>query len=201
MLAGVEVIVAAVELIEGLVGSAFYDLTLLYDEDLVGSADGGEAVGDDEGGAALHEEIEAVLDHGFGLGVEGAGGFVEDEDAGVGEDGAGDGDALALAAGELDAALAYDGVVLLGETLGELVDAGDAAGVHELLFGGVGATEEDVFADGAVEEERLLQDDSQLLAVAAEADGCEVNAVHEDLAAGGGVEAADERDDGGFAGA
>ncbi len=160
MLAGVEVVVATVELVEGLVGSALYDLALFYDEDLVGSADGGETVGYDEGGAALHEEVEAVLDHGFGLGVEGAGGLVEDEDAGVGEDGAGDGDPLALAAGELDAALAYDGVVLLGKTLGELVDAGDAAGIYELLFGGVRAAEEDVFADGAVEEEGLLQDDA-----------------------------------------
>ena len=134
------------------------------DEDLVGAADGREAVGDDEGGAALHEEVEAVLDHGFGLGVEGAGGFVEDEDARVGENGAGDGDALALAAGELDAALADDGVVAFGEALGELVDAGDAAGFHELLLGGVGAGEADVFADGAVEEEGLLEDDAELLA-------------------------------------
>ncbi len=198
MLAGVEVVVAAVESVEGLVGSALHDLALFDYENLVGSADGGEAVGDDEGGAALHEEVEAVLDHGFGLGVEGAGGLVEDEDPGIGEDGAGDGDALALTAGELDAALAYDGVVLLGETLGELVDAGDTAGVDQLLFGGVGAAEEDVLADGAVEEEGLLKDYAELLAVAAEADGGEVDAVDEDLAASGGVEAADERDDGGL---
>ncbi len=116
------------EFVEGLVGAAFDDLSLLDDEDLVGAADGGEAVGDDEGGAALHQVAQAILDHGLGLGVERAGGLVEDEDAGVGEDGAGDGDALALAAGELDAALAYDGLVLLGEALGELVDAGYAAG-------------------------------------------------------------------------
>ncbi len=176
-------------------------LSLLDDEDLVGAADGGEAVGDDEGGAALHEVVQAVLDEGFGFGVEGAGGFVEDEDAGVGEDGAGDGDALALAAGELDAALADDGVVLLREALGELVDAGDAAGFHDLLFGGLRAAEEDVLADGAVEEEGLLEDDAELLAVADEADGGEVDAVDEDLAAGGGVEAADEPDDGGLTGA
>ena len=67
VLAGVEVVVTAVELVEGLVGSALYDLALFDDEDLVGSADGGEAMSYDEGGAALHEEVEAVLDHGFGL--------------------------------------------------------------------------------------------------------------------------------------
>ncbi len=70
VLAGVEVVVAAAEGVEGLVGAALDDLALLDDEDLVGAADGGEAVGDDEGRAALHEEAEAVLDHGLGLGVE-----------------------------------------------------------------------------------------------------------------------------------
>jgi hypothetical protein len=201
VLAGVEVIVATVEGVEGLMGATFEDASLLDDQDLVGAADGGEAVGDDKGGTALHEEVEAALDEGFGFGVEGAGGLVEDEDTGVGQDGAGDGEALALAAGEFDAALADDGVVLLGEAVGELVYAGDPAGVHELLFGGLGAAEEDVLADGAVEEEGLLQDDAQLLTVVAEAEGGQVGVVDEDLATAGGVKAADEGDDGGLAGA
>ena len=40
------------------------------------------------------------------------------------------------------------------------VDAGDTAGFHELRFGGFGAAEEYVFADAAVEEECLLEDDA-----------------------------------------
>ena len=36
-----------------------------------------EAVGDDEGGAALAESVERSLDFGFTLCVEGGGGFVE----------------------------------------------------------------------------------------------------------------------------
>jgi len=39
LLAGVEVVVAAVELVEGLVGSALYDLALFDDKNLVGSLD------------------------------------------------------------------------------------------------------------------------------------------------------------------
>src|SRR5579871_213142 len=187
------------EFVEGLVGAAFDDLSLFDDEDLLGATDSGETVGYDEGCAALHEVAQAVLNHGFGLGVEGAGGLVEDEDAWVGQNGAGDGDALALSAGELDAALAYDGLVLLGEALGKLVYTSDTAGFHELLFGGVGAGEEDVLADGAVEEEGLLQDHAQLLAVAGEADGCEVEAVDQDFAASGGMEGADQRNNCGFA--
>ena len=67
-------------------------------------------MGDDDTGAVFHEASEGVLDEFFRLGVEGGGGFVEDEDGGVFEDGAGDGDALALAAGEFDAAFASKSV-------------------------------------------------------------------------------------------
>jgi len=165
MLAIVEIAVAAVEIVEGLVGSTLEDLALFYDENLVGATDGGEAVGDHEGGAALHEEVEAVLDEGLGFGVERARGLVEYEDAGVGEDGARDGEALALTAGELDAALADDGVVAFGKTLGELVDSRDGAGFEEVFFAGGGAGEFYVFADGAVEEESFLKDEAELLAV------------------------------------
>ena len=45
------------------------DSSLLHDQDLVSAADSGESVGDDEGGAVLHELSKAGLDHGFGLGV------------------------------------------------------------------------------------------------------------------------------------
>ena len=66
----------------------------------VGVAQGGEAMGDGEGGAPLHQREQAGLDQLLGLGVDRRGGFVQDQYARVVEDGAGDGDALALAAGE-----------------------------------------------------------------------------------------------------
>ena len=58
-----------------------------------------------------HEFVQRRLDEPLGLGVERAGGLVEDQDRGVAEDGAGDGESLALAAGEVRAAFADDGVV------------------------------------------------------------------------------------------
>ena len=90
MLAGIEVEVASAEGVEGFVGAAFDDVSAFDHQDLVSPADGREAVRDHEGGAALHEEAESLLDHGFGFGVEGRCRFVKDEDARVGEDGAGD---------------------------------------------------------------------------------------------------------------
>ena len=93
----------------------------------------------------------------LGLGVEARGGFVEDEDARIGQDGAGDGESLALAAAEFYAALADDGVVSVGKAFGELIDPGDAAGFENLLLAGKRPGECDVLANRAIEEKRVLQ--------------------------------------------
>ena len=79
---------------------------LVEHEDLVAVYHGGEPVGDDDAGPAPGGLVEGAHDGGLGDGVEGGGGLVEDEDGRVLEDGAGDGHALLLAAGELQAALA-----------------------------------------------------------------------------------------------
>ena len=134
MLARVEVVVAATEGVELVVVAALDDEALFDNKDLVGAADGGKAVRDDEGGAALHELLQAGLDHGFGFGVERACGFIEDEDARLGEQGAGNRQALTLAARKLDAAFANDGVVTIREAFGELVDARGVAGVRGIVL-------------------------------------------------------------------
>src|SRR5580700_1615517 len=105
----------------------------------------------DKGRAALHEVAKAMLNHRLALGVERACGFIENEDARVGEDGARDGQTLALASGELDTALADDGLITFGEALRELINTSDSAGLEELLLGCAGSREQDVFANGSVE--------------------------------------------------
>ena len=103
---------------------------------------------------------------------------------------------MALTAGELYAAFADDGVVGFGESFGEFIDAGGAASEEELFFSGVRPREHDVVADGAVEEERILEDDAELGAIAVEVDGGEVLAIDEDAPVDWIVEGADEADDG-----
>jgi hypothetical protein len=76
--------------------------------------------------------------------------------------GAGDGDALALAARELDAALAQVGVVAVRPLKSSSVRMkswrGAPGGGDDLLVGGVGAAVADVVAGRAVEHGRLLRD-------------------------------------------
>lgn len=53
-------------------------------DDDVAALDRAEAVGDGDGGVVALEELgEGLVDESFGLGVEGRGGFVEDQDVGI----------------------------------------------------------------------------------------------------------------------
>src|SRR5579885_256736 len=100
---------AAVEVATGeqlFVGATVDEFALAQDKDSVGPADLREAMGDEQRGAALQEAANGSLYLILCRAVDGAGGVVEDQDARVGEQSASDGDALALAAGERDAALA-----------------------------------------------------------------------------------------------
>lgn len=52
----------------------------VHDEDDLGFADGGEAVGYDEAGAVLHEAVHGFLDQVLGTGIDVGGRLVEDHD-------------------------------------------------------------------------------------------------------------------------
>ena len=82
---------------------------------------------------------------------------------------AGDRDQLALARREARAALADDVVEPVLEPGGDPVDADRARGRGDLLVGRVRAAEADVVGDRAAEEERILEHDAELAAVASAA--------------------------------
>ena len=73
------------------------DPAVLEHDDQVGVADRREAVGDDERGPAVQEAAERPLDLLLGADVDRARRLVEDQDPRVGEQGAREGDELALA--------------------------------------------------------------------------------------------------------
>jgi hypothetical protein len=135
---------------------ALDDAPGLQHDDLVGVDDGRKAVGDGQHGPVAAEGAQFFLNGALGLGVERGGGLVEDQDRRVLEDGAGDGDALLLAAGELEAALADHRVIAARQGGDEVVDAGGAGGGLDLAACGAVAPIGDVVADGVVEQHRVL---------------------------------------------
>ena len=88
------------------VGAVGDDPAVVDEHHPIGQRDGGRPVGDDERGALRHHLGQRVADLVLLGRVDRGGGVVEDQDAGVGQDGPGDGDALALPARERVAALA-----------------------------------------------------------------------------------------------
>ena len=59
------------------------DVSLLQHQNYVGVSDGGKAVGNDKDGASFHELVHTTLNEGFGAGVYGAGGFVQNQNWGI----------------------------------------------------------------------------------------------------------------------
>ena len=80
-------------------------------------------MGDGDRRAALDQVVERFLDLALGLGVDRAGGLVEDQDPRVDQQGAGDRNPLPLAARKRLAPLADQRVVAVGQTQDELVGA------------------------------------------------------------------------------
>lgn len=198
--------VAAVQGEEFGVGALLGDAAIFEDEDAVGHADGGEAVADEDGHFVAGEFGEAFEDFEFGAGVEGGGGFVEDDELGVAHVGAAEGDFLPLAGGEVAAAgeaAAEHLVVLVGERVDDGVGEGLGGGVVDavVVCEEIDFAEADVFAGEHIEADVVLENDADFAADFGWGVVAEVDAVEEDLAGGGVVEAGEEFDDGGFSGA
>lgn len=106
----------------------FDQLPVVEDENLRGVADGGEAVGNHQHGFVLHQHRQRAHQERFVFGVGKGGGFVENQHWTVLQDGAGDGDALAFAAGKFAADIADAGLVALRHCHDEVVATCGAGG-------------------------------------------------------------------------
>ena len=112
-------------------------------------------------GAARGDVVQRLLDRRLGAAVERAGRLVEDQDRRVLEQGAGDGDALLLAARQLEAALADHAIhSRRAGSIDEIVDRGAARRRLDLGLGGAVAAVADIVADRVVEQHRVLRDDA-----------------------------------------
>ena len=93
--------------------------------------------------------------------------LVEQQHAAVAQQGARDGQALALSAGQARAALAEHGVVALRQPFDEAVGLGPAGGfAHRLAVDRGGMAERDVVVHGGREQQRLLRHQGDLAAQA-----------------------------------
>lgn len=155
------------------------NLAVCQHHDAVERRHGGQAMCHHNGGAATHQVLERLLHQRLGLAVQGRRRLVEHQDRRVGQDSAGNGHALALAARNADAALAHHGVKATGQAIDKLGRVGQARCLANLLVSGVGAAVGDILANGAVEQQRLLRHVGNLAAQALLRAARDVLAVHE----------------------
>ena len=114
-------------------------------------------MGDDERRPALHQRFERALHQSFAFGVEGRGRLVQKQHRRVFQDRAGDGEALALAARQRDAALAELRIVALRQGGDEAVRGRLPGGGDDRLARRVGRAIGDVVGDARPEDERVLR--------------------------------------------
>ena len=104
-------------------GTAFYDLAVLQNEDPVGMAHGGKTMRDDERSAAGEEFLQGVLDESFRLLINRAGRFVQNQNARLCHHRPGEGQQLSFARAEIPAAFPIREVERLIQYREELWDA------------------------------------------------------------------------------
>src|SRR5579885_2851789 len=196
---GVEGGVGSVALQEFGVSALLDDATGLQDDDIVGSLDGRETVGDHYGGATAQETAQALLHDQFGHGIDVGCRLVEDEDARIGQQGAGEGDELALAHAQVTPAFANGRIVAVGQLQHQFVQADGAGRLLDLFVCGVQATVANVLADSAGEEEWLLQHNADLAAQRTLRHVADIVSIDEDGSLLDVIETRDQAGDGAFA--
>ena len=160
-----------------------HDRAVLQNHNLAGIVNGAYTLGDHELRRVRELGREGMAKCRVGLEVERGERVVEDVEVSVTYEGARNGEALALATGEVRAALGHGGV----EAAGKLADEArlrDVERVPELLVRRVGAAMAEVLGDGAAEEPRLLRDIGDAIPELRLGDIADVDALEEELAAG-----------------
>src|SRR5260370_29041241 len=139
-----------------LVGATFHDFALINDQNDISGQDSRETMGDGQRGTILHQWLQGGLDQARGMGIEGAGRLIQDEDSRVFQNDARDGYALLLTTGELKTALAHDSIVAVIKLHDAIMDGCCLGCRDHLLLCSVDTSIEQVFLDCRIEQVGFL---------------------------------------------
>ena len=170
--------------------SLFGDATFFENDNLVSLEDGVETVGDGDDGSTFRQLPRGLFEQGFSFRVEAGGGFVEDEDRGIFEEGAREGYALSLSAGEAGATFANNGFIFIWKRVNKFMQVCGLRGSDNLCVSCVRFADADVGGDGVVEEVRALGNPGD--------GGSQVVSCRLKVAFGGLDEAEEKLNEGGF---
>ncbi len=182
-----------------LVGAGLAQPPVVQHEDAVGVLHGGEAVGDDDRGAARQEPGEGVPDQELGFGVDAGGRLVQDQDLRIVGEGAGEGEQLLLPDRQRGAPFPEPGFVPPVQAPDEGVGVDGLRGPDGVARADGAVSQPDVFHDAPGEEEDVLEHDADRAAQGRQVVGPDIDAVDEDGPPAGVVGPVEEGDEGRFA--
>src|SRR6266571_557358 len=111
---------------------------------------------DSQGGPASHQGLKSCLDQALRLRVQRAGCLIQDEDTGILEQDASDGNALLLATGEEMTTRPNDRLIAVRELQNPLMDVSGGRSGNHLFPGGIWSPIGDVLAYGGIMQVGLL---------------------------------------------
>ena len=178
-----------------------HDMAVLHHKDNVCFPDGGKAVRHDEAGAPLHHAGKSFLDAYLGAGINGGGGFVQDQHGRQAEHHAGDAEQLLLSLTDVAAVLCDDGVVAIGQAADKAVGMGSLGGGDHLVHGSVRLAVGDVLPHRTGAQPGVLQHHAVAAAQGSAGHIPDIRAGHPDAAAVYIIEPHKQVDEGGLAAA
>ena len=177
------------------------DLAPGHHRDLVGILDGGKPVGHHQGGAALAQLVQGLLDENFRGVVQSGGCLIQNQNGGIFQKYPGNAQPLLLAAGEPHAPLTDHGVVAMLHGHDGLVNVGPLSCLNDLFFRSIQPSVEDVIPDTGVEQVNILLHDADVPPEGFQGEFPDIGAVDGDGAGLRAVEIGDQVADGGLAAA
>src|SRR5258708_4431467 len=142
--------------------------------------------------------FQCIDNRSFGGGIQPAGWFIKDQNGGTTQNRSGNRDSLLLAAGKRSATLGDQGFIAIREHVNELRDIRYDRGGDNLLVAGVWTSESDVFADCPAEQQRVLQNETDLRAQGLYGIVPDIFSVNRDGAAAAIIETWNQADQGAF---
>ena len=124
-----------------------------------------------------HQLLQRGLHRAFGFAVQGGCGFVQQQDRGIFQHGARDGEALALPAGQHGAAIPHQGAEALRQRLDKIPAAGHLSGVNNLFVGRLRPRIAQIGPQRTIKHRHILRNDGERRAQAGLSDVDDILAI------------------------
>ena len=158
--AAMQVRVQPVEPQQTFVRASFHNSPMIKNEHQISATNRTQPVSHDKGGSARKQGFKCRLQSMFGLAVHAAGGFIQNQDGGIGQHRAGKADQLSLATAETAAGLSGIRIQTVRQRFNQITAPKLIEHVVDIRDSRLGAGEANIISHAAAEKKVLLRHNS-----------------------------------------